>query len=267
MDILKRNLAPITDAAWEEIRKQAARTLRSSLTARKVVDVAGPKGFDFSAVSLGRLDVPKKEAAEGINYGIRRVLPLIEIRVPFELETWELDNVERGARDIDLEPVIDAADKVAGFEERAVYRGFGAAGIRGIAEAAENARINIGPDAGKYPDAIVKAKMSLQDAEVEGPYALVLGPGPYRALNGNYTGYPPRKNVEQIIGGPILYSAYIEGGFLISTRGGDFELTIGQDLSIGYEAHELKKVRLYLSETFTFRALEPRAAVELPFKA
>jgi uncharacterized linocin/CFP29 family protein len=49
----------------------------------------------------------------------------------------------------------------------------------------------------------------------------------------------------------------------MSTRGGDFELDIGQDFSIGYLSHSAKTVELYLQETFTFRVLTTEAAVAL----
>ena len=44
MDILKRSLAPIVPAAWEEIDEQAALALKAALAGRKAVDVKGPLG-------------------------------------------------------------------------------------------------------------------------------------------------------------------------------------------------------------------------------
>ena len=46
-------------------------------------------------------------------------------------------------------------------------------------------------------------------------------------------------------------------------RGGDFELTIGQDISIGYLSHSETTVRLYFQETMTFLLLTTEAAVVL----
>ena len=56
-----------------------------------------------------------------------------------------------------------------------------------------------------------------------------------------------------------MRAAAIQGGVLLSVRGGDYELTVGQDLSIGYADHDRHTVELYLTESFTFRVLEPRA--------
>jgi uncharacterized linocin/CFP29 family protein len=50
---------------------------------------------------------------------------------------------------------------------------------------------------------------------------------------------------------------------VLSTRGGDFDLHLGQDTSIGYLSHTDSVVRLYLQETFTFLLLTAEAAVAL----
>jgi uncharacterized linocin/CFP29 family protein len=55
----------------------------------------------------------------------------------------------------------------------------------------------------------------------------------------------------------------VDDAFLISLRGGDLELTLGQDFSIGYEAHDGKTVRLFLTESFTFRVLDPSVILRL----
>ena len=67
----------------------------------------------------------------------------------------------------------------------------------------------------------------------------------------------------EVLDGPLVRAAAIEGGVLLSVRGGDYELTVGQDLSIGYAAHDRQTVELYLTESFTFRVLETVAAVRL----
>ena len=55
----------------------------------------------------------------------------------------------------------------------------------------------------------------------------------------------------------------IAGAFVLTTRGGDFDLHIGQDASIGYISHTDALVRLYLQETLTFLLLTDEAAVAL----
>jgi uncharacterized linocin/CFP29 family protein len=93
----------------------------------------------------------------------------------------------------------------------------------------------------------------------------VLGPRAYDELSAaSEDGYPLRKRIERsLIDGPFVWAPALTGAVLMSTRGGDFELTVGQDLSIGYAYHEKHQVELYLTESFTFRVLEPKAAVWL----
>jgi uncharacterized linocin/CFP29 family protein len=131
-DMLRREMAPIADEAWKEIELQSSRLLKGNLCGRKLVDFRGPHGWQFAAVNLGRLDVDSTRAVDGVGWGMHEVLPLVEIRVPFSLRIWDLDDVERGAKNPDLRALTEAARKAAIFEERALFHGFSGAGIRGM---------------------------------------------------------------------------------------------------------------------------------------
>ncbi|KUK61306.1 MAG: bacteriocin, partial [Synergistales bacterium 57_84] len=98
---------------------------------------------------------------------------------------------------------------------------------------------------------------------IDGPYALVAGPQLWQIIDVFGDGYPLRKRVTSLLDGGMILAPELEGGFLVSTRGGDFELTLGQDLSIGYESTVGDKVRLFIAESFTFRVIEPNAVVPL----
>src|SRR5262252_8303854 len=98
MNNLHRELAPISDAAWAQIEEVASRTLKRYLAGRRVVDLHGPSGSALSAVGTGHL---RNIAApgEGILARQREVKALVELRVPFELNRQQVDDVERGAKD------------------------------------------------------------------------------------------------------------------------------------------------------------------------
>lgn len=101
-------------------------------------------------------------------------------------------------------------------------------------------------------------------AGVNGPYTVVLGAAAYTAVGGGSDeGYPVLRHIRSLIDGEIIWAPAIEGGVVLSTRGGDFQLDIGQDISIGYLDHSKTTVELYLQETFTFRVLTTEAAVVL----
>jgi uncharacterized linocin/CFP29 family protein len=266
-DLLRRDMAPIVDGAWKEIDLQSSRILKGNLSGRKLVDFSGPHGWPFAAVNLGRLEVGNGSDVDGVTWGTHRVLPLVEIRVPFTLGIWELDDVARGAKNPNLDALKAAARKVAIFEETAIYRGFGGAAIQGLLEASSHAPVPLSPDRSGLPESVELALLAIQEAEIGGPFALVLGTEPYKWLMAGEPGtYPLRKRIEAMVTGGIHWSPVLEGGAVLSRRGGDFEMTVGQDLAIGYKIHTAREVELYFTESFTFRVLEPAAAVELKLR-
>lgn len=261
-DVLNRSLAPISDAAWDEIDETAKMRLSSQLSARAVFDVIGPNGMDFAAVNTGRLVGGKKQ--KGLRWGLREVLPLLEVRVPFELKLDEVENLSRGAKDVDWEPLEDAARQIAGFEEDVVYNGVSGCDVKGVIAAAQPKPVSLPSSVETYPQTIGEALHALRLSGVQGPYDLVLGTKAYKVLNNTLqSGETYFTALEHLIGGSIHWSPALTGGLLVSTRGGDFELTIGQDLAIGYNATNGDSVEFFFIETFVFRVLEPRAAVAL----
>ncbi|MBD3845746.1 bacteriocin family protein [Bosea sp. SSUT16] len=263
MNNLHRDLAPISDAAWAEIEDEASRTLKRYLAARRVVDVDGPKGTAYAAVGTGHTR-PIEAPGEGIRSLLREAQPLVELRVPFTLTRQAIDDVERGSEDSDWQPLKDAARTIAFAEDHAVFEGYAAAGIGGIRAGSSHAAVPLPADLDDYPEAVARALSDLKLAGCNGPYALVLGGEAYRAASGgNEEGYPIFHHLERIVDGGVIWAPAIEGGFLLTTRGGDFALDIGQDLSIGYLSHSATTVELYLQESFTFRMLTSEAAVAL----
>jgi uncharacterized linocin/CFP29 family protein len=263
-DLLRRALAPVTDGAWKEIDTRAAEVLRSQLTARAIVDFDGPHGWQFAAVNLGRLETSDESSPYAIPWGKRLVLPVVEARVPFQLDQLELDNVTRGAKDADLEPLEDAARRLALFEESAVYNGFEPAGIEGIIPSVAHETIHLPDDAREFPEAVARAAQMMISSGIEGPFALVLGIEAWAAVvQSGSRGYPPQRIIRDVIQGDPHMSRAVEGGLLISTAEGNFELTVGQDFSVGYAGSDRDTVELYLTESFTFRVLEPKAGVRL----
>lgn len=263
MNNLHRELAPISDKAWAQIEEEASRTLKRHLAARRVVDVPDPKGLELAAVGTGHLR-QIQAPADGVQAAQRDAKALVELRVPFELTRQAIDDVERGATDSDWAPVKEAARKIAFAEDRAVFDGYAAAGIQGIREGSSNPRVVLPPNVKGYSGAVAQAVSQLRLAGVNGPYALVLGTDAYTAASGGSDeGYPVFHHLERVVDGGIIWAPAIEGGFVLTTRSGDFELDIGQDISIGYTSHSSTAVELYFLETFTFRLLTTEASVVL----
>jgi uncharacterized linocin/CFP29 family protein len=265
MNNLHRELAPISDAAWADIEEETTRTLKRHLAGRRVVDVHS-SGVGLSAVGTGHL---KTIAApgDGILARQRDVKALVEFRVPFELDRQQIDDVERGANDSDWQPAKEAAQKIAYAEDRAIFEGYAAAGIVGIREGTSNPLKMLPVEVRQYPDAIAQALSQLRLVGVNGPYSVLLGADAYTALaETSDNGYPVLEHIKKLVKDEIIWTPAIAGAFVLTTRGGDFDLHIGQDVSIGYLDHSDSVVRLYLQETLTFLLLTTEAAVALtPF--
>jgi uncharacterized linocin/CFP29 family protein len=267
MDNLFRDLAPIPASAWQEIETEAKRTLKTMLAARRVVDFVGPQGFATSSVATGRtLAIPAPPNGT-VEAHLRQVQPLVEIRAPFTLARSEIAAIDRGAKDPDLDTVIAAARQIAIAEDIAIFHGYPEANIRGICEARAEAALSIGEDYEAYPTVVTNAINQLRDTGVAGPYAVVLSEQCYAGLTETtVAGYPVLEHVRRIVEGPIVWAPGLTGAVVLSLRGGDFELVVGRDFSIGYLDHTAETVRLYIEESFTFRLLSPQAAVPLAYK-
>ena len=267
MNHLHRPLAPISDAAWEEISGEATRELRHFLSGRRVVDLSGPHGWDHSCLDLGRVTDPHDGPADGVESRVRLVQPLTELRTPFTVSRAEVDAVDRGAPDADWDPVIDAARRAALAEDRLVFDGFPGAGVRGMVESSPHDAVTITTDYSLYPNHVATAVERLKRSGVDGPYAIALGPRCYTGVieTTERGGYPVLEHLRLITGGPVVWAPAVDGAVVVSLRGGDFELEVGQDFSIGYLDHDVEGVTLYLEESVTFRAISPEAAIGLAY--
>jgi uncharacterized linocin/CFP29 family protein len=263
MNNLHRELAPISSEAWSQIEEEVARTFRRSVAGRRVVDVKGPSGTDLSAVGTGH-QTTIAAPHHGVSAKLSEVKALVQLTVPFELSRDAIDAVERGANDSDWQPAKDAAKELAFAEDRAIFDGYKAAGIVGVREGSSNAAIPLPADVADYPNAIGGALQQLRLAGVDGPYSVLLGADAYTALGeANDHGYPVLEHIKRIVNGEIIWAPALEGGSVLSMRGGDYELHLGQDVSIGYLSHTDTTVRLYLRETLTFLMLTSEASVSV----
>ncbi len=259
MDMLKKELAPLSATVWQEIEKRAAEVLSSHLSARKAVHVDGPHGWTYTSVSEGRLSLAGESGA--VKTGVYQIAPLTEARVSFTLNRWELDNLSRGAKDIDLSALEVAAAKIADFEEQAVYSGYSTGGIVGLQKSAANEALPFGLEGSEIMEGLSRAVLTLQKQSVGGPFSLIVGEEAYLRLSRDVGGFPLTERIEKLIGGKVIRSLSLDAALLIPYDNDNLELTIGQDFAIGYESHTSQEVTLFLTESFIFRVIDPNLIV------
>jgi uncharacterized linocin/CFP29 family protein len=202
--------------------------------------------------------------SDGVAAVLRDWRPVVELRVPFTLSRAEIDSVDRGALDPDWQPVKDAAKKIAFAEDRAVFDGYAAAKIAGVRQSSSNPALALPGEPKDYPDLVSKALSALRLAGVAGPYSLLLSADAWTAVSETSDhGYPVIEHIKRLLDGDIIWAPAIDGALLVSCRGGDYELRLGQDLSIGYLSHDADSVQLYFTESFTFAAYTSEASVPI----
>ena len=262
---LFRDRAPITGGLGGDREGGQAHPTRL-LAGRRVVDFKGPLGWDDSDVELGRADpVSSPPSGPDVQARLRRVQPLVELRIPFEVTRAELDAIDRGARDPDLEfgDRRGAPDRHR-RRSRDLPRLQGRAHHRHLRGRGSDGGAQLGSSHADYPGAVSAALTKLRDEGIEGPFAVVLNEQLYKDLAARTnSGYPILSHVQRLVDGDIVWAAGLDGGLVLSKRGGDFELTVGQDFSIGYLEHNLERVLLYIEESFTFLVLTDQAAIPL----
>ena len=266
MNNLHRELAPVSDAAWASIEAEARRTFEQNVAGRRVVDVQGPDGPGLASVGTGHLAEiqPPGDDPAGILAWLRIAQQLVQLRVPFTVSRLDVDNVERGAQDADWQPVKDAARQIAFAEDRAIFHGYPAAGITGVRPSTSNPVLTLPAEAREYPAVVSQAVSALRLSGVGGPYSLLLSAPAYTLVSETSDhGYPIREHLARMVDGEIIWAPAIDGALLLSGRGGDYELRLGQDLSIGYLSHDSEYVQLYFQESLTFLAYTAEASVAL----
>jgi uncharacterized linocin/CFP29 family protein len=262
---LLREHAPISEEGWKLIDEEARRRLKPGLAARRMVDFSGPHGWDYSATNLGRVEDAEISPLDHVEGRRRRVLPVVELRARFTVSRDELRAGDRGAEDVDFDELDAAAQRMVLAENTAVFHGWEQAAIDGITAASVHPAVPCGDDVDRYPSFIARAVETLLRTGISGPYGLALGGDEYTRVieAAEHGGYPLFDHLRKILGGPIVWAPGVEGGVVVSQRGGDYLFESGQDLSVGYETHDAASVTLYLEESFSFRVASPEAAVAI----
>ena len=258
MDFLKRELAPITANGWKEIEESPTAVLSKELSARKFIRVTGPLGRDITSVTTGRMDVKTKD---DIKYGVYKIQPLTESRICFPLSRWELDNIERGAKDVDYSSLDDGVRKAAKFEEEAIFKGLEDGQIDGIYKSSSYETLDFGKTADETLKAIFDGILKLDAAFAKKPYVLVVSNEKWYYLNTIVKEYSLPEKLEKILGQKIVVSKSIDGAILLPFDDENIELVIGEDYAIGYQNHNESVVELFVTESFTFRVLDPALIV------
>jgi uncharacterized linocin/CFP29 family protein len=263
MDILQRSMAPFPSEIWKQLDEAVIGMARRTMTARRVAVFEGPRGWNHVAVALGTV-TPGKTREGHATVALPDVVLLAEIRAAFSVPWASIEAGERGAPALDAGVAEAAAREVALAEDRLAF--YGEPGGEGFLTGRQSPRIKVGDwdRPGQAVGDVLKAVERLDGTGIPGPYELVLaGPRYYAYLRAASDGFPAARHLKSVLAGVHRSAVVRDAGALFSTRGGDFLLTVGGDLSVGYRAHDGEAVHLFCVETVAAQVLGPEAVCVL----
>ena len=259
MDWLRRASAPLSSEVWNAIDHAVVSASRQELAARRIADFEGPKGWDHVADPLGTTR-PGPQARSGAARAVPDVVLLTEIHADFSLPWATVDAFARGARVMDTGPAEQAAREVALAEDDLAFNG-GPGSTGFLTGGGPDVKLGDWSVAAQVAADLIAAVSTLDGRGIPGPYAAVLDPTRFYAY---LRAAAERRlsteadRLEGLIRG-IHRSAVIRGGAVFSMRGGDFILTVGGDLTVGYRWHDAADVHLFCVETIGARLVTPGA--------
>ena len=261
MSHLLREHAPITEESWGRARRGGARAPDARRWPRASSSTSpGPHGWQHSATNLGRTDGARRRPSTAWPAGSAACCRSSRCAPAFAVSRAELADADRGAEDTDFAELDRAAHDLAAAENAAVFHGWKAAGIVGIAEASPYKAIALGNDCERYPRHVAMAVEQLLAAGIDGPYGLALGPGAHALVleSSEHGGCSCSTTCARSSAARSCGRPGVDGAVVISLRGGDFLFESGEDISVGYLSHDADAVHLYLEESFSFRSQRPR---------
>jgi uncharacterized linocin/CFP29 family protein len=264
MDHLRRHAAPLSDRVWKALDEAVVQSARHVLAARRVATFDGPRGWEHVATRLGTSTPCRSSEGQAV-VCVPDVVLLFELRVDFSLPWASVEVFERGAPALDTGAAEAAAREVALAEDRVALYGDPAG--NGFLTNRKSPRVHA-QDWTRPRQVLadlLKAVETLDTAGIAGPYEAVLPPGRYyaylQAVDDH--GYPTARQLRDVLGAVHRSPVVHEVGAVFSTRGGDFVMSVGADLAVGYRLHDRDAVHLFCVETVAPQTVTPEAVCVL----
>jgi len=262
MEWLRRHAPSLSDRVWNAIDEIAASMFKQTVVARRVADFDGPKGWGYVATQLGTFrPVSGKHASPKVRLSVPEVMVLTELRAEFSLPWSAIEIFERVGPPLESEQIEEAAREIALAEDRLLL--FGNSSNPGLLTSHQSPRVALSDWSmpGRVITDLLSAVEKLDEIGIKGPYEAVLSPAHYYSYlrqTGEGGSYPAAKQLGIVIQ-KVYSSPVMDGAVLFSTRGGDFLITVGGDLTVGYRAHDDTSVHLFCVETISAQLLKPKA--------
>lgn len=261
MKFLNRETSPIATAVWAQIDAVFTTMLSQRLKLRSLVGFTSVP-FETDAVATGNLKT--LTSSKELTLSVRKPMAMVEIRYDFNLPKSIVEAFKRDKPDFDDSVFKQASNAFSSVENSMILEGVKEAEIEGILNNIPRKSIRAEDTKGLI-DAVASMIAAFGGEFVEGPYKLVLSTATLiKMVAESEGGVSVKSRLESLLGADffvVCESIGDEKILALSQRGGDFVLYNGLDVSIGFSEEKADSYALFLTESCTFRIINPEAAV------
>lgn len=261
MKFLNRETSPIAAAVWSQIDGVFTPLLSQRLKLRGLVGFT-PVAFETDAIATGNLKT--LTSSEHLTLSVREPIRMVEIRYDFDLPKSVVEAFKRDKPDFDDSVFKKVSNHFSSVENSLILEGVSEAEIEGILKKIPRKPIHAKNTKGLI-DAVASMIAAFGAEFVEGPYKLVLSTATLIKMVGESEGgVSVKSRIETLLGANFFVVCESIGDdkiLALSQRGGDFAFYNGLDVSIGFAGEKGDSYALFLTESCTFRIINPEAAL------
>jgi uncharacterized linocin/CFP29 family protein len=250
-----REGAPFGQEVWDQIDATARAAADEVRAARRVLDVVGPLGF-ASRAGVAEDEPVGAEETDRAHVHVPRVRALPVLHRTFALGARSVAANEALREPLVLSEAAEAARQIARAEDRLLFSGHSAAGVRGLV--AHEGAIELGAsdwsDPARAADDLFGALARLDAAGRHGPYAVAVSAERYYRLLRPYPGTsltPYAQLLPAFTGGIVKAPALEDGAVVVVRSASGPRAVVGQELAAAYDGREGIFHRISLVESVT----------------
>jgi uncharacterized linocin/CFP29 family protein len=254
-----RDAAPFGQEVWDQIDGVARAAADDVRAARRLLEVIGPLGFQVRAgvaedepVAIDAADDP----GERVHVHVPRVRALPVLHGTFALGARAVAASEAGREPLVLADAAQAARRIARAEDRLLFAGSAAAGVRGLLGHEGAVEITPGDwkDPGRAADDLLGALARLEAEGGHGPFAAAVSPARFYQLLRPHPGTaltPYQQLLPAFPGGIVKAPTLADGAVIVLRSASGPRAVVGQDLTAAYDGREGIFHRISLVESVT----------------
>lgn len=239
---------PLTPEEWRRLQGVVVEAARRTLVGRRVVDIHGPVGpgaetivkSHLAGTTRGHIDLQGNDAGDAVRSARREPGFLPIVYKDFVVHWRDLETARATGVPFDTSIAAGAASLCANREDQLILFGHETMGYEGLMNATGRLtllRRDWSASGNAFAD-VSGATERLVERGHYGPYSMIVSPRLYAQMHRVHqdTNVLEIEHVRKLVSGGVYQSALIrtEAALLVSGGRQNFDLVVGQDLTVAY---------------------------------